>query len=265
MLFFSTLAIYCAVKALTAVHEMNSASPKEMVSIWGWLIGMAAVTGLAGASKLNGLMIATAVILVVIAVSFKFPRSVTQESRISFMLKAIVLLLLTIGLTFILINPYLYPNPIYRTALMIKFRNYEMTMQQVLYPESIIANASRLSILFSRLFQDFTFLNFHSGWLVNCFLFGIGLYVLIRSAHRWLKGRSGDATAGGILFVSLTMVVPSLFTPLDWERYYLFPVLFICLCTSVGFGSFVKILVSHGKHFREMLRKAGIKVGRKSQ
>ncbi len=73
----------------------------------------------------------------------------------------------------------------------------------------------------------------------------LGLYLLIRGAWRWLRGKEGifegKATYAGIGVAILvvgagTTALPPLLTPLDWDRYYMYPVIFVSLSVAISLG-----------------------------
>ena len=250
VLFFSTLAIHFSSKLLLSARRLPIAGKRKTFSIWGWMVGMSVAVGLAGASKLNGLLILVAVVLIILAVGIPTKNRLLLKKYGLSLIRMVIVSLFIIGIVFVFVNPYLYPNPIYRTALMIKFRGHEMALQQSLYPGSVIAESSRSNVLFTRLFQDYVPFHFQVDWLIYCVFCGIGLYFLLRSSYRWFKGEHSGEVAVAILLVLLTVAVPSLFTPLDWDRYYMFPVAFISICTAIGVGSLLSFLVRQRWHTR---------------
>ena len=43
-------------------------------------------------------------------------------------------------------------------------------------------------------------------------------------------------TALAILVVAAVTALPPLLTPLDWDRYYMYPVIFVSVSVSIGLG-----------------------------
>lgn len=64
----------------------------------------------------------------------------------------------------------------------------------------------------------------------------IGLLYLARGARLWLAGKGGSAASVVILAVAAVTALPPLFTPLDWDRYYMYPVVFTSLCIAIAVG-----------------------------
>ena len=75
----------------------------------------------------------------------------------------------------------------------------------------------------------------HFG-LINALLGSVGLVYLVRSAWQWLVGKGNSPASPVLLVVGCVSVFPALTTPLDWDRYYLFPVVFLSLMIAIGLG-----------------------------
>lgn len=78
-----------------------------------------------------------------------------------------------------------------------------------------------------------------------------GLGILMVQAFRWWtndRDFSADGRRQGmslaLLLVMGIMVSLALMTPLDWDRYYLPPVVLVSLCTAVSLGSLMTQLWS---------------------
>lgn len=241
LLFFTQMATFAGISALAASDKVrcaNHGSPSSKMPLAPlfWLVLFGFGAGLAGASKLNGLAILFAGVIIAILIYHVSKKHLSKSTGKSFLIRAIASFFLATGLVFIIVNPYLYPNPIYRTSLMIRFRDHEISLQKSLYPENVIVEGSRLSVLSERILQNNTVFDFPGGLLVNTLLFGVGMWRLLSSGYKWIIRRDGSATSVIILIVALATVIPSLFTPLDWDRYYLYPVIFVTVCVAIGIG-----------------------------
>ncbi len=195
-----------------------------------WLALMGVGTGLAGAVKLNGLgMAAAGVALCGVG---RFRRQGWRKGLREFLLWSAVFLLVT-AFTFTIVNPFLYPNPPARTVALFLFRGWEMRDQTTHTPWVIPSLGARLWIIPRRLFKDYTL----THWpLLNQALLLAGLFFLGRSSWRWQRKKGGNPTALAILAVAAVTALPPLLTPLDWDRYYLYPVVFISVGVAVGLG-----------------------------
>lgn len=143
--------------------------------------------------------------------------------------------------SFVLPNPYLYPNPPSRTAKMFENRVSEMTLQLSLFPDARVDGVvDRAAAAGRRVFSEHAVLRFSGAWIITAGLSVVGLRALVRSALRSLANRAPDASFV-IVAVGASQVVPALMTPLDWNRYYLFPVLFANLCIAIGVAETVRL------------------------
>jgi len=232
LLFFTTLALLCAARALIF-------TPRRLGQALTWLLLMSVCAGLAGAAKLNGLALGFAAAVLCFAVAFRYRGPDVRRWRVAF-LAAILVMAVTVGV-FILVNPFLYPQPWLRTIAMVRFRQWEMT-NQARRPEWRIPDFfARLHIIPRRIFSDYPAVRI---MVFNEPLTVLGLFVLIRGAWRWVRGKErltggrsmSAGTALAILVVAAVTALPPLLTPLDWDRYYMYPVIFVSVSVSIGLG-----------------------------
>ena len=232
LLFFTTLVLLCAARALTV-------APRRLGRAVAWLLLMSVCAGLAGAAKLNGLALGFAAAVLCFVVAFRHRGPGVKRWRVAF-LAALLVMSVTAG-AFILVNPFLYPQPWLRTIAMVEFRRWEMA-DQATNPQWRIPNlANRLFIVPLRIFSDYPAVHIE---FFNMPLTLLGLYLLIRGAWRWLRGKEGifvgKATYAGIgvaiLVVGAVTALPPLLTPLDWDRYYMYPVIFVSVSVAISLG-----------------------------
>jgi 4-amino-4-deoxy-L-arabinose transferase-like glycosyltransferase len=198
------------------------------LAILGLVIGLAALT------KLNSFgLLAPAMVVAIIAARSQPParhKALYYASRI----------LLPVGvslLVFVLFNPFLYKNPPGRIVSMFHTRSVTMDQQVLDYPaQTINGPARRLRVVPMRVFQDHAPLHFAGAIFVNAPLCLIGLVVIGFRAWRRLFRNSGDSMAAALFVTALAMAGPPLFTPLDWQRYHLLPVIFATLFGAIGAG-----------------------------
>ncbi len=79
-------------------------------------------------------------------------------------------------------------------------------------------------------------IHFPGAWIINVLFFSMGLFYLVRAGLRCLRKSGRNFTSLSILAVAAVTALPALFTPLDWDRYYLYPVVFVSLVMAVGVG-----------------------------
>ena len=242
LLFFTGLAIAAGVVALvkwSRIKQMGQAdaSTNSLLSPFLWLILMGVTTGLAGATKLNGLALFLAGALICYLIFRGSKGIVSQAARERFAIRTLVLSMLVAGIVFVIVNPYLYSDPLSRAVKMFEFRGREISTQLFLYPEYGIPDmGARLRIVPQRIFQDYMALNFEGAWIINVLLFGLGAFYLARAGWQWLVNKGDNPASVAMIAAASVTVLPALFTPLDWDRYYLFPVIFVSCSIAIGIG-----------------------------
>ncbi len=225
--------------------EVNQ-SFRTLLRPLAWFILLGVVSGIAGAIKLNGMSIAAAGVAMCGLATFTCKGNVPQSTRVVFMIRASVILLLATQLTFVIVNPYLYPDPLRRTGKLFKVRLQEMQFQQATFSEhSIDGLADRINIVPQRIFENLATIHFSGALLINLALCVGGLGYLINRAWRWVQAKHGESTSVAILLVALAVAMPPLFTPLDWARYYLLPIVFSTICIAIGIARGISRVVRH--------------------
>jgi hypothetical protein len=248
--FLTGLALAAGWAALTAwerIRQKTSTDPRSqnLSTPFFYLILMGLAAGLAGATKLNGLGLPLAGMSICYLIYRGSQEIIAPAVRESFALRSLVLLLFAAGVVFVTVNPYLYPDPLGRTLLMFQHRRAEMAYQITKEPQIGIPDlAARLQIVPQRIFKDYLVLNFPGAWIVNVGLFGLGTYFLLRTAQQWLANKGGTSASVAALAVASVTVLPALLTPLDLDRYYLFPILFVSCSIAIGIGRSLTTLYS---------------------
>lgn len=217
-----------------------------------WFGIMGALCGIAGAAKLNGLSI----ILTGLALSPLMLLAQTSNVSRSEMLRTIAFawasLILAAAFTFVALNPYLYPNPIGRTEKMVAQRLSEMERQQASYASARISGPlmPRIFLIGERVFYQCAALHFAGSWIINILLCSVGLWFLLFAAWAWLRSGAGYGGSLVLLLIAFTTSVPALMTPLDWDRYYLFPVFFSTVFIAVGIVRIIQGLSDWTRRWR---------------
>jgi hypothetical protein len=206
-------------------------------SVWWLLAGLCA--GLAGAAKLNGVFVGGGAALVA-WVATRFGAGAPAALRLG-AIGAVGIVLGGTVIGFIAPNPYLYPGPrpgpISRMIQLGKQRGIEMRVQRGRRPQDRLDGiADRARAAARRVFLEHTPLQFPGAWALQGGFALAGLLVLSRRALRSVtEGRPGTELV--LLTLAGSLVVPAILSPLDWDRYYLFPVLFCGICGAVGVAS----------------------------
>ena len=150
-------------------------------------------------------------------------------------------------LVFYISYPFFYENTLHRILTTFYVRGQVVQSQLKTYPEQTISSNERVGILFQRIFkyplslEAFTSIQPVFNALNFLIAFG-GLYYAVRQI--WKR------TANQKFFIVLLMgtsicAVPMLLMPLDWDRYYLYPIFFSCVFFAVGFSQLVWIAFSN--------------------
>ncbi len=240
LLFFTVLALLCAARALSVARRHLGRS-------LAWLLLMSVCAGLAGAAKLNGLMLGFAGMALCFVVAY---RHRGRDAKWLWVAVGAAILVLAITLAvFWAVNPFLYRQPLLRTAAMVQFRRWEMTGQTRNSRWHIPDLFAWLGIVPRRILSEYPAVHFG---LINGLLAALGLYALARAAWRWLAGKDEAAGATGIALLAVAAVtaLPMLTTPLDWDRYYMYPVLFVSVGMAVGVGWIVQNFSCIVDHYR---------------
>jgi 4-amino-4-deoxy-L-arabinose transferase-like glycosyltransferase len=198
---------------------------------------MGTVCGLAAAAKLNGFAAVVAG-LALCFLTITHRGNVPRPARLGFLVAGTALLLLGTALVFVVVNPYLYPDPLGRTLAMFHHRLGEFRTQSALYSGSVIrGTTARVNVVSGRVLQDYATISFSGSRIVNFLLGALGASFLMQEAWLWLRGYDAGRTSVVILTVALTTATPALFTPFDWERYFLLPVIFSTVCVAIGISA----------------------------
>lgn len=228
ILFFTFLACGSYYLALRAYPD-NKRATIMLLAATGISIGLAA------GSKLNGFGSLAGVVGILFLVIWKEKTTIASKFS-TFALLSIFVTLVAV-LTFWGTYPYLWPNPVGRTVKMFNNRISEMTYQTGQHsPDYIDSPQKRVVLLPTRIFQDYSTIRFQGSLAVNLLFTVLGIAVLIKKARNWWLLGEENLLAIVILALGFAASLPTIFTMLDWDRYYLFPVVFSSLFISVAFG-----------------------------
>jgi hypothetical protein len=194
---------------------------------------LGAVAGAAGAAKLNGLSVVVAGVVLAIIVTIKFEGSAFQKLLFGFFATLTVILFSLF--TFIGLNPFLWPHPVGRTQAMFEHRTKAMNDQQRRYTELRIASLwERVKVVPLRIFKTYGAMGFFA---VNIVLFVAGLYSIMNKSWKAISKGIIYPAPIAIVLVGVASATPPLYTPLDFDRYYLLPVFFTTVLMAIGAGA----------------------------
>jgi hypothetical protein len=119
---------------------------------------------------------------------------------------------------------------------MLQYRLETMELQtQNSGPKIRIDNfTDRIEVLPKRILQDYATLRIDGAIVINILLVFLGLVYMISTSIKWWKNKSPEPSTPALVAIALTSTIPVLMTPLDWDRYYLFPVFFSTIIIVLG-------------------------------
>ena len=136
---------------------------------------------------------------------------------------------------FVVLNPYLYPAPVMRLKAMWDHRISEMQVQAERVPRLAIRPGERASVLAAEVFEKQALVRRPIAEMPAATLAVLGLLLLLGQASRDRSSAPARAAAVVLLFGAFA-ALPTMWTPLDWSRYYLFPVTFTSMLMAVALG-----------------------------
>ena len=235
----SDWALGCWQRAATASHP----SVKALRPAAACFFLMGSMCGLGAAAKLNGFATVAAGLVLCVLAAVTHAGNVAKSARATFIIAVSGLLLFGTALIFVAANPYLYPDPLGHTLAMFTSRLTEVQKHIGLYPRFAIHGLGmRFDVVSQRVLQDFAAISVRGAIFINLLLCAIGASVLVRAAWSWLRGNENGGTSMVLMAVAFTTAAPALLTPLDWDRYYLLPVIFSSVGIAVGIAACVTCL-----------------------
>ena len=124
---------------------------------------------------------------------------------------------------------------------MFEHRIEEMDYQQELFPDQVIGGFNeKIRVIPERVFQTYAALDFKGSFFINVLFFVTGLGYLGRKTWKSLSKGLIDPAPAAVVLVGVAVSAPSWFTPLDWDRYYLFPVFFSTFFIAIGIAVFIE-------------------------
>jgi len=208
-------------------------------SLFGWAL-MGIASGLAASAKLNGIVIIGASFICFLAPLVASGLTIPWSDRFRRVIISGLVLLCTTTLTFILINPFLYRNTVSRGWMLLTHRLTVIQSQERDYSSAYIDTwAERFQVVPDEIFNQHAFSQFPGSFWLNLGLSAIGLGLLIATARRWRSNDPAAVSSFMLLAATFTVGIPPLLTPLNWDRYYLLPIVFIRIFTVVAVAKII--------------------------
>lgn len=230
ILFFTVLVMYASYRLMT------SARNRDMNKSIQWALIAGFFSGLAGQSKLTGLVCVGIAILGAVLVITPYPKQWLTILKQRLLLVIMFVVTFATLATFIASYPFYYTDTVDRIWETFYARDQIVKYQLATYIDELIPPGNRLTILFQRIFDypihtdtnNTVGILFHWLNLIGAFF---GIIHVLKCA--WNDGSKRDISIV-LLLGTLLCAVPMLFSPFDWERYYLFPIYFGCIFFVIG-------------------------------
>jgi hypothetical protein len=236
----STLLV-CTAGCIWLSTRLLQVSDEKPQRLYLNFIFLAIFIGLAESAKLNGLAVLAAGFALAGIAAGRLKQNPTLKLR--FGLISVLILIFVSQFTFLVLNPFLWNDPLKRISMLFFDRINEMHFQQIQYPAARLEGlVEHVQVEIPRIFQNYASLRFTGAVWLNLALCLIGVIVLGMKAIGYLKGRNQNQASLAVLLVGAAVSIPSLFTPLDWDRYYLFPVYFSTISIALGMGWLISFI-----------------------
>jgi len=232
LLFFSVLSFIFIAKGQKKLNylllQTETSGKKETVYRYYALAGIS--LGLAAASKIHAFLLFATFGLMLLYIVFipKYPGAL--KTKISYFIRIFSLFSLSALFIFIILNPSIYANPIKGVGWMFQYRMIDMARLSQSYPELI---AIPLIQRWVKILQDLVTTNASIrgglGLYVNSAFSILGIYLLIRSVITSIKHRLPLEVLPSLMVYLSIMILAAFMSPLDWSRYFLFPMIGVML------------------------------------
>lgn len=242
LVFFSMFTLFLATQALASAQE-NNVNQKRNITLWLLWAGIA--SGLAGESKLNG--ITTLGINITIAIILGLLLNEKLKEKITAVFGYSLVTGIACVFAFLAINPYLWPSPLIRTFDMFAFPAQRMSQQTTIYTGSYMTPAQRLTVIPMRVFHDYASLPIPA--VFNFILVALGVWIALRASRGLLTRRDFNPAHASFLIMALFTATPIWLSQLDWDRYYMYPVIFATAFTAIAIDWIISTGWYYGKSF----------------
>jgi 4-amino-4-deoxy-L-arabinose transferase-like glycosyltransferase len=239
LMLLAVLAAYAAGRSWPRLVQMEAMRGREWLRPLAWLLLLALFAGLAGAVKLNGLVLVGGGMVLTGLLAWKGRQ---RPFAWLFAVVGLIGLPLLAFWLFTAVNPAAYAHPWPHLVAMVEFRAEEIAKQQANAPYASLPLADVPKRI--RVVPDST-LSYAVPWpggaavkvLMGLLALG-GLGLMLALAWEWWRngnlanGRAPDMSLAVLLMLGV-VALPALLTPLDWDRYYLPLVVLASLGTAV--------------------------------
>ena len=242
LVFFCMLTLYLATQALASVQQ-PSAHQKRNITMWLLLAGI--TSGLAGEAKLNGIVILGTNLVIAILLASLLNARLREKIKAVFWYGLVTSAACIFA--FLAINPWLWSSPIARSVQMFSDRAQGMSLQTTLYSGSYMDPVQRITIIPTHVFQDYASLPIPA--VFNFVLVSLGVLITLLSIRSLLIWQDFIPAYVTFLIMAFFAATPIWLSQLDWDRYYIFPVLFATVFTAIAIDWIINTSLRAGKKF----------------
>jgi len=197
------------------------------------------MAGLAAETKTNGLGLLAAGMLMVLLLVVMGP-GIADRRQLALGIGVAAIALGATIFTFLVTNPYLYAAPVKNVEVTIESRAILLRDQEDRFPEAVITGRDRWTIVPRRILGQYATFSFPYHYYISIGLLVLGL---VAAAGRIWSREKGWEAQMVLLSLALFCAIPALFTPLDWDRYFMYPVVFARIYISMGLCSLLLLVL----------------------
>jgi hypothetical protein len=231
LLFFTVLLLWALLPLLESLHKKQ----KSRVMLWSLLAGM--LCGLAAECKLTGAL--GGILAIVVCFISIYLNHDQKDSTVVHLFQISTLLVMAAALiTFVAVYPFFYVDPFTRILGTLATRQNVMQTQLHDYPAQVITFWQRPILLVKRIFGlplGWPLTITIGGYILPIFFCGVGVHETYTKLHF-------PSPCLVLLSASVILGLPMCFLPLDWDRYYLFPIFFACIFFATGLSMYIQTL-----------------------
>lgn len=240
-----SLAGVCGVFAMRGCQKAAATKPVSIRAFrsslfWFSLFGVCC--GLATSSKINGATIVGAGLLLIVWSALKYGGTLSRLKRLLSVVIAGSALSLSAIATFIVLHPILYYDTLDHASLFLTSRLNTMGSQQQRFAKDQIDSLSeRVQVVPDMILRELAVTQFTGSFWLNLAVIGFGMAVALWQVWRRPAGDPDGSATFMLLAVALLACTPPLFTPLNWPRYYVLPVVFTMIFAALGLAQAIEV------------------------
>lgn len=235
LIFFSFLSVIFVLRGqnhLITTLE-STLKPQGQNSFYKFYILAGVCVGLAAASKIHGFFLLITFGILLLYILFIPKYSITNKIKITYLIRIFSVFSLSALFVFILLNPFIYTNPVTGVGWMFQYRLMDMSGQsQQDIRLTTLPLIQRWGTILYNLMTSNASIRGNFGLYINTILALLGSILIVRAIVNAISKRMPfDLICTTLLYFSI-MVISAFMSPLDWLRYFLYPIFAVTLILS---------------------------------